>query len=125
MDFTKSTVIGDRVEDNFEALKFGGGYDHCWVLEKGDGVRLAARVKDPDTGRVMEVSTNQPAIQFYGGNFLDGVIGKNGVAYTKRSALCLETENFPDAPNKPDFPSSVLRPGETYHHVMIHKFSAE
>ena len=126
MDFTKSTVIGDRVEDDFEALKFGGGYDHCWVLEKGDGVRLAARLKDPESGRVMEVSTDQPAIQFYGGNFLDGkVAGKNGVAYEKRTALCLETENFPDAPNKPEFPSAVLRPGETYHHVMIHKFSAE
>jgi aldose 1-epimerase len=74
----------------------------------------------------MEVSTNQPAIQFYGGNFLDGkAIGKNGVAYAYRTALCLETENFPDAPNKPNFPSAVLKPGETYKHVMIHKFSAE
>lgn len=126
MDFTRSMVIGDRVDDDFEALKFGGGYDHCWVQEKGDGVRPAARLKDPESGRVMELSTDQPAVQFYGGNFLDGkAIGKNGVAYAKRTALCLETEGFPDAPNKPDFPSAVLRPGETYQHVMIHKFSTE
>jgi aldose 1-epimerase len=126
MDFTKPTVIGKRVEEDFEALKFGGGYDHAWVLEKGEGVRLAARLKDPKSGRVMEISTNQPAVQFYGGNFLDGkVAGKKGVKYAKRSALCLETEGFPDSPNQPTFPTPVLRPGETYKHVMIHKFSAE
>jgi len=126
MDFTKPTVIGERVEADFEALKFGGGYDHAWVLEKGTGIRLAARVKDPKSGRVMEISTDQPAIQFYGGNFLDGTVaGKGGVKYAHRTALCLETEGFPDSPNKPSFPSPVLRPGQTYHHVMIHKFSAE
>jgi aldose 1-epimerase len=126
MDFTKPTVIGERVGEDFEALKFGGGYDHCWVLEKGDGVRLAARLKDPKSGRVMEISTDQPAIQFYGGNFLDGkVSGKKGVKYAHRSALCLETEGFPDSPNQPEFPSPVLRPGETYNHAMIHKFSVE
>ncbi len=126
MDFTKPTAIGERVEAEFEALKFGGGYDHAWVLEKGDGLRLAARLKDPKSGRVMEISTNQPAIQFYGGNFLDGkVAGKGGVKYAHRTALCLETENFPDAPNKPDFPSAVLRPGETYSHTMVHRFLAE
>jgi aldose 1-epimerase len=126
MDFTKPMVIGERVEADFEPLKLGGGYDHCWVLEKGSGVRPAARLKDPKTGRVMEISTDQPAIQFYGGNFLDGSFaGKGGVKYAKRSALCLETENYPDAPNKPSFPSSVLRPGQTYKHVLIHKFSVE
>ncbi len=126
MDFTQPTVIGERVEADFEPLKFGGGYDHCWVLEKGEGVRLAARVKDPKSGRVMELFTDQPAVQFYGANFLDGSLtGKNGVAYTGRTAFCLETEGFPDAPNQPSFPSCVLRPGETYRHVMIHKFSAE
>jgi aldose 1-epimerase len=126
MDFSQPTVIGDRVDADFEALKFGGGYDHAWVLEKGDGVRLAAVLKDPKTGRVMRISTDQPAIQFYGGNFLDGtVMGKSGVAYAKRTGLCLETEGFPDAPNHPNFPSAVLRPGETYSHTMIHKFSAE
>lgn len=126
MDFTTATAIGERVDAAFEALEFGGGYDHAWVLRQGEGVRLAARLKDPKSGRVMEISTNQPAIQFYGGNFLDGeAVGKNGVAYAYRTALCLETENFPDAPNQPAFPSPVLRPGETYKHVMIHKFSAE
>lgn len=123
MDFTKPVVIGERIAADFEALKYGGGYDHCWVLEKGKDVRLAAKLKDPRTGRVMEISTDQPAIQFYGGNFLDGsVVGKGGVKYAHRTALCLETENFPDAPNQPDFPSAVLRPGETYRHRMIHRF---
>lgn len=126
MDFTKPRVIGERLETDTEALKFGGGYDHCWVLEKGEGVRLAARLKDPKSGRVMEISSNQPAIQFYGGNFLDGTItGKRGVKYAKRSALCLETEGFPDSPNQELFPSPVLRPGQAYHHVMIHRFSVE
>ncbi|MEX1048117.1 MAG: aldose epimerase family protein [Akkermansiaceae bacterium] len=126
MDFTRPSVIGARVDSDFDALKFGGGYDHAWVLNKADGVRLAARLKDPKTGRVMEVSTNQPAIQFYGGNFLDGTAtGKDGTAYAHRTALCLETEGFPDSPNQPSFPSPVLRPGETYLHTMIHKFSAE
>ena len=126
MDFTKPTPIGDRVEAEFEALKLGGGYDHAWVFKKGEGVRLDARVKDPKSGRVMEISSDQPAIQFYGGNFLDGTsIGKGGVAYAKHTAFALETENFPDAPNKPSFPSPVLRPGETYKHSMVFKFSAE
>ena len=126
MDFTQPTTIGDRIDADFEALKFGGGYDHAWVLKQGGGVRLAARLKDPKSGRVMEVFTNQPAIQFYGGNFLDGKsIGKGGVAYACRTALCLETEGFPDSPNQPSFPSPVLRPGETYQHTMIHRFSAE
>jgi aldose 1-epimerase len=126
MDFTKPTAIGARVEADFEALKLGLGYDHCWVLRPGSGVRLAARLVEPESGRVMEISTNQPAIQFYGGNFLDGkAIGKKGVAYNHRTALCLETENYPDAPNQPSFPSAVLKPGETYHHVMVHKFSVQ
>lgn len=126
MDFTKPTAIGARIDNDFEALKFGGGYDHAWVLEKGEGVRLAARLKDPASGRVMEISTNQPAVQFYTGNFLDGTVaGKGGVKYAKRTALCLETEGFPDAPNQKSFPSAVLRPGETYTHTMIHKFSVE
>ncbi|HBE22517.1 MAG TPA: galactose-1-epimerase [Verrucomicrobiales bacterium] len=126
LDFTKATAIGERVDADFEAIKLGLGYDHCWVLRKTDGVRLAARVNDPKSGRVMEIFTNQPAIQFYGGNFLDGkAIGKKGVAYAHRTAFCLETENYPDAPNKPNFPTAVLKPGETYKHTMIHKFSAK
>jgi aldose 1-epimerase len=126
MDFTKPKIIGERVDADFEALKFGGGYDHCWVLEKAEGVRLAARLKDPKTGRVIEISTDQPAIQFYGGNFLDGSFaGKGGVKYAKRTALCLESEGFPDSPNQASFPSPVLRPGQIYQHRMIHKFLAE
>lgn len=126
MDFTEPTVIGKRVKDDFEALKLGGGYDHAWVLKKGDKMKLAARVKDPKSGRVMEISTNKPAIQFYGGNFLDGkAIGKGGVAYAHRTALALETEDFPDAPNQSSFPSAVLRPGEEYDHSVVFKFSAE
>ena len=127
MDFTKPTAIGDRVEADFEALKLGGGYDHAWVLNPSKPpLRLAARLKDPKSGRVLEISTDKPAIQFYGGNFLDGkVAGKKGVKYAHRTACCLETENFPDAPNHPEFPSAVLKPGETYKHVMIHKFLAE
>ena len=126
MDFTNPTAIGDRVKEDFEALKLGGGYDHAWVINNGEGVRLDARVKDPKSGRVLEISSNQPAIQFYGGNFLDGkAIGKGGVAYGFRTAFALETEGFPDSPNQAKFPSPVLRPGETYKHSMVFKFSAE
>jgi aldose 1-epimerase len=126
MDFRQPTAIGARVNDDFEALKLAGGYDHCWVLEHGDGLRPAARLKDPASGRVMEITTNKPAIQFYGGNFLDGTItGKGGIKYEHRTGLCLETENYPDAPNQASFPSAVLRPGETYTHTMVHRFSAE
>ena len=126
MDFRKSKVVGKDIDDDFEPLKLAGGYDHAWVLRKGDGVRQAARLKDPKSGRVMVLSTDAPAVQFYTANFLDGSIkGKGGVPYKKRTALCLETEGFPDAPNQPAFPTSVLRPGETYQHTMTFKFSAE
>ena len=125
MDFTKPTVIRDRSEDEFEALRTGNGYDHCWVLN-GGGVRHAARLADRKSGRVMEVHTDQPGIQFYAGNFLDASYsGKGGIRYPRRSGLCLETQNFPDSPNKPSFPSCILRPGEIYRHVMVHRFSAE
>jgi len=126
LDFTRPRMIGESIDEDFEALRFGGGYDHCWVLDspKDATIQLAARLVDPKSGRVMEVLTNQPGVQFYAGNFLNGCIeGKGGVAYAKRSALCIETQNFPDAPNQPDFPSPVLRPGVTYKHVMIHRFS--
>jgi aldose 1-epimerase len=123
MDFRKSTRVGARVDADFEALKLAGGYDHCWVLRAGTGVRLAAVLKDPASGRVMEVLTDQPGIQFYSGNFLDGTAtGKRGIKYQFRTGLCLETEGFPDAPNRPQFPSAVLRPGETYHHTMVCRF---
>jgi aldose 1-epimerase len=126
MDFTTPTTIGARIEADFPALTYGAGYDHCWVLNKHPGLRLAARVKDAKSGRVMEVTTDQPAIHFYAANFLDGKTpGKNGVAYARRSALCLETEGLPDSPNQPGFPSPVLRPGATYQHTLIHKFLVE
>lgn len=127
MDFTKPTAIGKRVDDDFEALKLAGGYDHAWVLNDAKkDPHLAARVRDPKSGRMLEITTNQPAVQFYGGNFLDGkAVGRNDTAYAKRTAFALETEGFPDAPNQPKFPSSVLRPGETYKHTMTFKFSAE
>ncbi|MCF7675790.1 MAG: galactose mutarotase [Akkermansiaceae bacterium] len=123
-DFTKPTTIGDRVDADNEALKLGLGYDHCWVLREGKGVRLAATLNDPKSGRTMELFSDQPGLQFYGGNFLDGTVaGKNGQKYPHRSACCLETEVFPDSPNQPNFPSCILKPGETYTHTMIHKFS--
>lgn len=134
MDFRKPTTIGSRVNAKFEALEFGNGYDHCWILKEPnlEGVALAARLKDPNSGRVMEIWSNQPAVQFYGGNFLDPlgfqgefVSGKDGIAYGSRTALCLETEHYPDAPNQPNFPSTVLRPGEKYKHKMIYRFSIE
>lgn len=128
MDFTNATPIGQRVEQDFEALKLGGGYDHAWVLsgEKEGELTKAATLHDPKSGRTLDLLTNQPAVQFYGGNFLDGkATGKNGLDYQYRTALCLETENWPDAPNNPSAPSAVLRPGETYSHIMVHRFSVE
>lgn len=128
LDFREATAIGGRLDADFEALKLAGGYDHAFILNgtpDGDWVR-AARLRDPKSGRVMTLSTNQPAVQFYGGNFLDGkTAGKGGEKYGHRSALCLETENWPDAPNQKNAPSAVLRPGETYRHIMVHTFSAE
>jgi aldose 1-epimerase len=125
MDFLKSTVIGSRINADFEQLKFGKGYDHNWVLNKTKpGVMThAATVYDPKSGRVMEVSTTEPAIQFYSGNFIDGTItGKSGTPYIHRSALCLETQHYPDSPNKPSFPSTELKPGQTYKTSTVYKF---
>lgn len=123
MDFRAPSAIGSRVEENYPALKLGNGYDHCWVLN-GEGMRLAAKVTDPYSGRSLEVFTNNPAVQFYCANYLDqSLIGKNGVRYDRRTALCLETEAFPDTPNQPKFPNCILHPGETYQHTMVHKLS--
>jgi aldose 1-epimerase len=124
-DFTKSTAVGARIDADDEQIKLGHGYDHNWVLDSKDGkVAPAAEVYEPSTGRVLQVSTDQPGIQFYTGNFLDGTIkGKGGVSYGKRSALCLETQHFPDSPNHPDFPSTELKPKQKYHTVTIFKFS--
>jgi len=127
MDFTRPTAIGARIGNDFEQLKFGGGYDHNWVLNKGGrGMITAARLYEPTTGRAMEVRTTEPGIQFYSGNFLDGTItGKGGTVYKHRWGLCLETQHFPDSPNKPDFPSTILRPGEEYQTTTIYRFSTK
>ncbi len=126
-DFRKSTAIGARINQNDEQLKFGRGYDMNFVLTSGGGaLSPAARVYEPKTGRVMEVLTTEPGIQFYSGNFLDGTaIGKGGKAYPLRSGFCLETQHFPDSPNKPNFPSTELKPGQKYQTTTVYRFSAE
>jgi len=120
-DFTQPTKIGARVNADNQQLKYGGGYDHCWVFRNQTGkVAPGATLYDPSTGRAMDILTDQPGVQFYCGNFLDGnVKGKGGVEYQFRTGLCLETQHYPDSPNKPKFPTAVLRPGETYHHTMV------
>lgn len=119
MDFTKPAGIGTDI------AKVAGGYDHNWVLNKsGNGLSLAATLYHEPSGRFMEVLTTQPGIQFYTGNFLNGTLtGKGGTKYIQHSGLCLETQHFPDSPNKPAFPTTVLRPGEKYHEITIYKFS--
>lgn len=119
-DFTAPHAIGERIG------RVEGGYDHNYVLRSGGGATaLAARVEEPESGRVMEVWTDQPGLQFYTGNFLDGsVAGKNGQAYQKHAAFCLETQHFPDSPNQPGFPSTILEPGRTFRSVTVHKFYA-
>jgi len=125
-DFRKPTRIGARVNDYNEQLISGKGYDHNWVLDaegEDKDIRLAARVTEPDSGRLMEVFTNEPGIQFYGGNFLNGKdIGKNNIAYNHRTAFCLETQHFPDSPNKSNFPETRLNPGVEYYSICIYKF---
>jgi len=127
LDFDKSTAIGARINDNYQQLVIAKGYDHNFVINrKGDGLELAARVKDPASGRVLEVVTTQPGVQFYTGNFLDGTVtGKQGHVYKQRYGFCLETQHYPDSPNHPEFPTSILRPGQTYESRTVFKFSAE
>jgi len=126
MDFTQMHRIGDRIGENFVPLKQGMGYDHNYVLSGGHGLKTAARVKDPKSGRVMTVETTEPAVQFYTSNHMKRMTGcKNGHTYDFRCALCLETQHYPDSPNHPDFPSSVLRPGDTYQQTTVYKFSVE
>ncbi len=121
-DFTKATVIGARIEANDEQLKFGKGYDHNWVLNSSGKLATAAIVEEPASGRVLEVKTSEPGIQFYSGNFMDGKPAGAGTVYQHRTGLCLETQHFPDSPNKPKFPSTVLRPGQTYHSETVLAF---
>ena len=125
-DFRKPTAIGARINDNDEQLNFGKGYDHNFVLNhKGSALSLSARVTEPSSGRVLEVLTAEPGLQFYTGNFLDGTIhGKGGKVYGRRAAFCMETQHFPDSPNHPKFPSTELKPGQKYHTVTIYRFSA-
>jgi aldose 1-epimerase len=125
MDFTAPVPIGARIAADDEQLRCGQGYDHTWALDRRDSaLGFAARLFEPTTGRVMEVYTTQPGIQFYAGNFLDGsLIGKRGQVYTRHAGLCLETQHFPDSPNQPQFPSTVLRPGETYRQTTIYRFA--
>lgn len=127
MDFTTPTKIGERVDADFEQLKFGKGYDHNYVLnKKGKELSLAATVAEPQSGRFLEVWTTEPGVQFYGGNFLDGTDkGKEGKTYVHRGAFCLETQHFPDSPNQPSFPSVVLKPGETYSSTCVYKFGVK
>jgi aldose 1-epimerase len=125
-DFRNKTAIGARIKDDDEQLKLGNGYDHNFVLRHSGELAQAARVVEPSSGRVLEVSTMEPGIQFYSGNFLDGsAIGKGGKPITFRTGFCLETQHFPDSPNHPEFPSTLLNPGQRYHTVTVYKFSAE
>jgi aldose 1-epimerase len=144
LDFTTPTPIGDRIDADCEQIKYGCGYDHNYVLnkqlvipnpEKGekpvknsprsDSLSFAARTVEPTTGRVMETYTTEPGVQFYTGNFLDDLAGKGGAVYARRSGFCLETQHFPDAPNKPEFPSTTLRPGERYKTTTTYKFKTK
>ena len=126
MDFRTPHRLGERLREATEQLRYAQGYDHAWLLDgeelldgegflDGEGLHRAARVTDPASGRVLEIDTDQPSVQFYSGNFLDGsVVGRGGRAYRQGDGLCLETQHLPDSPNRPEFPSTVLRPGETY-----------
>lgn len=127
MDFRTPHVVGERIDDKFEQLVFGKGYDHCYVLNKKETAELsfAAKVTEPESGRTLEVYTTEPGVQLYTGNWLGGFEGKYGATYPERSAICLETQHFPDSPNKPHFPSVVLHPGEVYTQKCIYKFGIE
>lgn len=127
MDFRNPTPIGNRVNDDYQQLKYGRGYDHNWILSRKTPkeLELAATVYEPESGRFMEVYTTEPGIQFYGGNFFDGEVGKNNKKYEHRASLALETQHFPDSPNHPDFPSTVLSPGEEYEHICIYKVTVK
>ncbi len=129
LDFTTPTRIGARIDDKYEQLVLGHGYDHNFVINSKpnqNGMKLAARVHEPTSGRSLEVWTTQPGVQFYTGNFLDGsVVGKQGHIYKRRYGFCLETQHFPDSPNHPDFPTTILKPGETFREKTVFKFEAK
>lgn len=127
MDFRTPTAVGARIDNDFVQLKNGKGYDHNWVLNtKGDITRPCATLQSPETGIVLEVYTNEPGIQVYAGNFLDGTLtGKKGIVYGHRASVCLETQKYPDTPNKPQWPSALLKPGEKYDSRCIYRFSVK
>jgi aldose 1-epimerase len=130
LDFTKATPIGDRIREGFSQLVIGRGYDHNWVLNRPDPndktLILAARVREPTSGRVLSIYTTEPGIQFYSGNFLDGtLVGTSGRMYRQGDGFALETQHYPDSPNHPNFPSTVLRPGQVYETRTIYQFSAK
>lgn len=123
-DFREPTVIGERIRELHPQLLRARGYDHNWVLDGGAGLHFAARLEDPASGRVLEIATTEPGLQFYSGNFLDGSLpGATGQAIRQGDGLCLETQHFPDSPNRPEFPSTVLRPGETWSSTTVHRFT--
>ncbi len=127
-DFREPHTIGERIEEDNDQLHKGPGYDHNWILNRRTpaDVEFAASVYEPKSGRLMEIFTDQPGLQFYSGNFFDGtVIGKHGLPFNRRECFALETQKFPDSPNKDNFPTTVLRPGETYTHTAIYKFSVK
>jgi aldose 1-epimerase len=127
MDFTSAQTIGARIDSDDEQISLGGGYDHNFVLNSDDGsLALAAKVYEPASGRVLEVLTTEPGVQFYTGNFLDGsLVGKSNRVYEHRYGFCLETQHFPDSPNQQNFPDVILIPGETYSSKTVYRFSAE
>ena len=125
LDFTSPHRIGERIDASFTALKQGLGYDQNFILPKGSGLKLAARAHDPKSGRTMDVRTTEPAVQFYSGNHMKPLKDcKNGHSYDFRGGFCFETQHYPDSPNRPEFPTTVLRPGDTYQHTCIYTFSA-
>ena len=126
-DFCTPHEVGERINDDSEQLKFGSGYDHTYILNKEENeLSFCARCVSPKTGIVMDTFTTEPGVQLYTGNWMTGnLIGKNGQRYPKRAALCLETQHFPDSPNKPEYPSTALRPGETFDSQTVYKFSVE
>ncbi len=127
-DFTQAKVIGQDINADNQQITYAGGYDHCWVFDKGVTALpvKAGSLYHPESGRTVDVLTTEPAVQFYTGNFLDGTLtGKDGIKYQYRSGLCLETQHYPDSPNQPDFPSVVLRPGETYQTTTEYQFGTK
>lgn len=126
LDFRKPTPIGSRIDVKDEQLQWGQGYDHNFVIDrKKPGLAVAATVTDPKSGRTLEVRTTEPGVQFYSANHLDGLVGKAGHRYIERGAFCLETEHYPDSPNRPEFPSTVLRPGEKFHSLSVFAFGVK